>query len=94
VFKNLGGGNRLKTLWTINDSIKCAKAMKNTKPAYYFVLTVASFLHYYIIYILFYKLMPLYAARASSICMVLIRVANLVVFWSFMLTSGPNMTHQ
>jgi len=47
VFGVLGGGNRIEATWTVHNFIKCAKAMKKRGPAYYFVLTVASFLHSY-----------------------------------------------
>jgi len=43
----LHGGSRNENSLAVNDSIKCAKSMKKREPAYYFVLTVASFLHYY-----------------------------------------------
>lgn len=48
VFGVLGGGNRIEATRTVHNFIKCAKAMKKRGPAYYFVLTVASFLHSYI----------------------------------------------
>ena len=41
-------GTELETMWTVSNFIKCAKAMKKSGPAYYFVLRVVSFLHSYI----------------------------------------------